>query len=377
MSFAAFHQDRAHWERLAFIELYNEYQNINRERRLQLKPVRIELTDALSFWGKWDQETRTIYLSRKLLFEKPWSHVLGVLKHEMAHQWVDERSEIKDESPHGEQFKRACERLGLPQVFSQARVDLSMQELDWREVKPEDDVSEKMLERVRKLLNLATSSNENEALSAMNRVREIYAKYNLENSSSLANFVHTYISIQKKRLSAPEQKIIGILVGHFFVQVIVGRAYDVMSGSYHRQIEIIGNRENVLMAEYVFYFLKNQSQTLTDLAAKKSPEKWAGGYRRSYHLGVLQGFDEKLSVPEEEKDGESLNISKALMLFRKDKKLDQYITTVYPRLTRLTSRSRLRDRSAYLEGQKMGRKLTLKKPISSKIHTALKFLSGC
>lgn len=336
-----------------------------------MRPAHLEILESSQFWGRWNAQTRTISLSRRLLLEHDWFHVVAVLRHEMAHQWVEE---ILGESgrPHGAGFKEGCRRLGVPQFMETAAVHLHQQTLDWRE-QPRDEVSEKMLDRVRKLLSLATSSNEHEALSAMNRVRDIYARHNLEAVATESEFVHLILNTGFKRLPVMEQKIIGILVGHFFVQVIVGRNFNVHDGGYYRFIEIIGTRSNVMMAEYVYYFLRQQVKDLT--SEKQTQSRLSPAAGRAYRLGLLQGFDDKLAGTTE--DPLTVDLQQALTVFHKNPGMDNYIRRVHPRLLNLKSQARLRDPSAYREGQKRGQKITLHKAMTdSAVSVVRHFLNG-
>lgn len=353
----------AEWERLALLELYTEYASILRERKLSMQPAALELYDSETHWGQWISETRTIRVSRKLIKSYPWFQVLGVLKHEMAHQLVEELEghQIMDEKMHGETFRDACKKLGVPDEFSKSSINLQENSLDWRDKKT-DEATERMLEKVRKLLALASSSNEHEALSAMNRVREIYARHNIEQweANKTPDFYHLVITRKSKRLETYEKKIIGILVGHFFVQVIAGQLYDASTGDRYRSIELIGNRESVLMAEYVYHFLLQQSEALVQNAGPLSRVA-----KKSYRLGVLTGFAQKLSAQETTVETQDSQLSKALVVLQNDKKRDRYISQVYPRLRTLTSARQQLDRSAYSQGQAEGRKITLNKPITT------------
>lgn len=351
------------WERLVLLELYTEYASILRERRLQLQPAALELYDSETHWGQWISETRTIRLSRKLIKTYSWFQVIGVLKHEMAHQLVEELEgqKVTDDKIHGESFKEACKKLGIPDEFSKASINLQAHNLDWRE-KKSDETTERMLEKVRKLLALATSSNEHEALAAMNRVRELYARHNIEQweSQKAPEFYHLVITRNSKRLETYEKKTIGILVGHFFVQVIAGQIFQASTGDRYRSIELIGNRESVLMAEYVYHFLIQQSEALVKNAGPLSRVS-----KKSYRLGVLNGFAQKLAAQEVAVETQDSQLSKALVVLQNDKKRDRYISQVYPRLRTLTSARQRLDRSAYSQGQAEGRKINLNKPIST------------
>ncbi len=350
------------WERRILEALYGEYRTTLAARKIQLRPAILTITDSESFWGRWHRETRTIEISRRLLLNHPWFHVVGILKHEMAHQLVDEVTRER-ETAHGEGFQRACRRLGVPEVFTGASVNLADHPLDWREGKT-DEASEKMLEKVRKLLALATSANEHEAALAMNRVREIYSKYNLEDRPK-SRFVHALISTGSKRMEIHEKKVAGILMGHFFVQVVLGQSYDTRRGEWLKHLEIIGTRENVLMAEYVYHFLVGQTEILVDQAARELGRKMDRVERKSYRLGILEGFSEKLSDAERPANTPTV-IGQALIAFKKDRELDGYIAGVYPNLRTSRSSTNNFDSGSYFAGMEAGSKITLNKPVASR-----------
>jgi len=375
----AFEVERAkkEWEKRVVLELYDEYAYIVRERRLGLKACAIALTDSDSFWAQWNPTTRVILFSRKLIENHNWFQVLSILRHEMAHQLVDEsdaRSSMEYKF-HGEQFQTACGTLGVPEEYRGATACLQSSNLDWRSEK-RDDVTEKLLEKVRKLLSLATSSNEHEALLAMSKVRELYAKYNLEEGeggSRKQRFAHLVITHGKKRMAAHQSRTISILVEHFFVQVITTRIFDAKSLEHHVGIEIVGTRENVMLAEYVYHFLIQQTDYLVSKIAKT--KLLSRVQRKSYKLGVLAGFSEKLRATEKAKtSNESLGpdtgpglIKLALAKFHKDTALERYLNNIYPRLSSNRGSSQYVDGPAFSQGQSVGRTITLNKALNNAI----------
>ncbi len=354
------------WERLAPIELYEEYKRILWRHKIKIMPATIEIFESSTVLGQWDHLTRTIRISRTLLRSHPWFHVVGVLSHEIAHQLADEQSAYRDSTAHGVAFHVACMELGVTAEFAKATGDLPQVDLNWH--KPTgDEASAKMLEKVRKLLALVTSANEHEALSAMNRVREIYAKYNLEQAErpDTPKFVCLGISTGSKRFKSHEKRIGSILVAHFFVRVINGDTYDVASGERHAMLEIFDTPENVLMAEYVYHFLVNQTQMLVADAEKSSKQRFTRRGRNSYRLGILNGFSKKLEqiATIQNTEGDTSIVSRALTVFKGDRHLDQYIHTIYPRLMSTGSGARI-DQFAFAAGHVAGHKITLNKPVT-------------
>ncbi|MFW5739766.1 MAG: DUF2786 domain-containing protein, partial [Myxococcota bacterium] len=72
-------------------ELRTAYRHINTSLfGGSLRSPTLELSTAQSWLGRWRSETRTLEIGRDLAVEQPWTLVLEVLKHEMAHQYVDE-----------------------------------------------------------------------------------------------------------------------------------------------------------------------------------------------------------------------------------------------------------------------------------------------
>lgn len=348
-------------------ELYREYQRCTLQRKLKLKPCLIQIKPHLTSWGSWDSQTRTISISKKLIMEHPWHDAIGVLRHEIAHQYVDEILTHQKTKPHGDLFLKACQKVGVPYFFTKASTHLNQHSLDWRQTQSSSP-EEKMLEKVQKLLNLASSTNENEALLAMNRVREIYARYNLEKYSSTQEgkeeFYHAVIESGRKRLHSYEQKIISLLVNHYLVEVVIGSAYNTNKQEHLRIIELIGRRENVLMAEYVYHFLSRFTQELVEQKKKSAKPKISASLLKSFHLGLLSGFDEKISEHAEKQ--ESGEIQKSIQLFRHDPELKKYLAQIHPRLINVSSQARLRDRQLFELGKQEGRKINIRRPVESR-----------
>ena len=349
-----------HWERTVLLELGREYSNICRDRALTLRPASLRLFDSESLWGQFDALTRNLSISRKLVQNHSWEKVLGVLRHEMAHQYVYENSPYEhEEKPHGDLFQQACKKIGVPAPFTKARVGFQDASLDWKEDET-DDTQERILDKVKKLLALASSKNEFEAALAMKKVQELYAQYNLDRAetSDRMQYVHHVIANGKKRQTAWEQRIISILLEYFFVEIIIIQQFDSKTGEKNQAFEMIGTRENVLMAEYVYYFLTNQVEYLLEQSSSNTRSEKA-----SFRLGLLEGFAEKLSTKSSATN--PTVITKALQKFKSDPNLKNYLKEIYPRLRLRKHSSRIIDPNAFQSGKHEGQKLVLNKPIEN------------
>jgi len=339
-------------EKIILFELRREFLEISRTRKLKFQLANVQLFDSQSKWGEYDHLTRTISISRNLVQKFSWTHVVGVLKHEMAHQWVYENYPNSDVSAHGKEFHQACEKLKLQALYCSSKVELKIDNPDFAittEINP-------LIEKVKKLMSLATSANEHEASLAATKVRELYLKYNLEQADlgKTSDVTHLSISTGKKRLSLIEKKIIAMLVEFYFVQVIVVQEFDSKTLAHYQALEVIGLKENTLMAEYVYQFLYRATKSFAGTSMK---------------LGLLDGFAQKLKTP--------ITVSTAnekALIIRAEAELEDYVHDYFPHLRSLRSSSRQISTNDYNHGVSQGRKLNLNKPISEKNRGAIKLI---
>lgn len=349
----------SHWTK----QLYREYDNILFQYGVKLRQPLIRITDVGATWGTWDAKLRCISIARRLIERHAWDVVVEILKHEMAHQWVTDHYGDGG-APHGERFLTACRRLGVADWAARASGDLPAEIVHWKERALSPD-EERLLKRAEKLLALAASANEHEALLAMQRVRELYARYNIDRirAGLKDGMVHLVVTRRQKRTSQAESMIYSLLTQFFFVKVVMGTRYDAADCCDYRIAEILGTRENVLMAEYVYHFLWNKAHALWDDYRQRHAAP--GNARPSFLLGVLVGFREKLAkqeaaasaapeVPREE--------ARALVA-RGDAELEAWVEQRYPRLSTRRFSTTYADNGSFVAGHSEGGRLTLNRPI--------------
>jgi hypothetical protein len=348
-----------------------EFNHICFTYRVKLKIPILSVRDNLTKkWGLWNPETRELFLSSSLIETQAWFVVIEVLKHEMAHQIVTDIFRV-DEA-HGVYFARACEMLGVKGWAAQPTADLPESFTDWKNTPTkETDETERLLRRVEKLLALASSSNEHEASAAMQRVQEIYARYNLDRLSFTkggaagASMVSLVISYRSKRVARHQMMIASLLNDFFFVRIIHIGQFDAATLSEHKAIEILGTRENVLMAEYVYYFLNRRLDALWK--NYRSVNEVYGRLKSSYLVGLLSGFRETLErttiVNEDNPQGPPTSVTAIVAM--KDYQLEGFVSFRYPRLTNFRRSGGGYDSRLYEEGKAEGRRIVIHKGITS------------
>ncbi|MEC8894964.1 MAG: DUF2786 domain-containing protein, partial [Planctomycetota bacterium] len=161
--------ERAWLKRLAWHFDHVNYQYLG----CALKRPLFILGDSKKKLGSWDGNRRTLMISRHHILCHDWETVVDTLRHEMAHQYVQEHLGLGAAAPHGREFRDACELL---------RCDPAAKADGAAMGKLEDSPAEKdrKLGRIKELLALAGSPNEHEAATAMRLAQKYLLKYNLD-----------------------------------------------------------------------------------------------------------------------------------------------------------------------------------------------------
>lgn len=337
----------AELERLALQNLASTWEELNATffRRLMRRPV-IALGDGASL-GRWLRTGRTIELSRSLLLEHGWGAAVEVLKHEMAHQWVDEVLGLSDQRAHGPAFQEVCVERGIDPRASGLPAASSAASTDHR-----------MLERVAKLLALAQSSNEHEAQAAMAAAQRLMLRHNIELCTSRAERAYSFRHLGKPtgRVSEHERILAAIIGDHFFVGPIWVPVWRPLEGKRGSVLEICGTLENLELAEYVHGFLLATGDRLwreyrRAHALKRDAE------RRTFLSGVMSGFRDKLRAEKQKHEREGL-------VWVGDGDLDAYFKQRHPRIR--WTRYAGGDRSdAFHHGRQAGGQIVLHRGVRS------------
>jgi hypothetical protein len=314
----------------------------------QLRTPTLALSDSERFLGRWTSDLRRIEMGRAFVLGHRWTLVVEVLKHEMAHQFVDEVLGVRDQTAHGAVFQRVC---------AERRIDPRAAGLP--EEGPSSDEGAPratILARVSKLLALAQSPNEHEAQAAMNLAQKLMLEHNLGELEAKRR--RAYIS---RELGEPmgrlEESIalIGVVLrDHFFVEIIQLRVWRPREGSRGTVLEATGTADNVAMAEYVYSFLHHTAEALWE--QHKRAHKIKGDRdRRAYRAGVITGFLEKLRVEQRSNEQKGL-------VWVGDPALTEHYRARYPRISTVRTGGS-GSAEARSHGHEAGKKLVLRKGV--------------
>lgn len=307
----------------------------------RLRPAVLRLTDS-AVLGRWISGERTLELSRSLVLERPWGEVVEVLRHELAHQFVEEVLGVRDEPPHGPTFQRVCaERAIDPRAVGRP------------EAVEGDPETARMVDKIRRLLALAGSPNQHEAELAMRRAQELMLKHQLSLGSAERRYVFRHLGTPARRKSAAEGYVGGLLAEHFFVEAIWVEVFDPREGVTKRVLEVCGSPANVDMAEYVHAYLMQTAERLWREA--RAASRLRPGDRAAFMAGVIGGFADKLKGARAEQRGQGL-------VWVGDPGLATYFRRRHPRTRSGSARYTTRWAAAEA-GRAEGQKVVLHRPL--------------
>ncbi len=330
--------------------LASEWESINGTYfRFSLRKPVFKLSDTRTQLGQWNPSVRSLEISRPLVLEHAWTVVVEVLKHEVAHQFVDEVMRV-EEAPHGPVFQRVCAELG---IAGSARAELPTPEHDNA---PENRV----VQRIRKLLALAQSPNQNEAEAAATAARKLMLRFNIETvheERAQSRYGHRHLGQPSGRVLEHDRRLALILTTYFFVDGLWVPAYRPREGKRGSVLEICGLEENLAMAEHVHAFLSQTAQRLWE-AYRRETGRTSNRDRQAFLAGVMVGFEEKLAAQSREFQEQGL-------VWVPAPELSDFVRRRYPR-TQTVRRGGARRNEAYAQGQEAGGNIVLSKPVESR-----------
>ncbi|MEC8934449.1 MAG: DUF2786 domain-containing protein, partial [Planctomycetota bacterium] len=318
------------------------------------RPV-FRIGDSKKKLGSWDGNRRTLMISRDHILDHEWEAVLETLRHEMAHQYVQEHLGLGAAAPHGKEFQDACGLLRCDPAAKAGTASMG---------KLEDSAADKdrRLGRIKELLALAGSPNEHEAATAMRLAQKYLLKYNLEfeDLAGKRDYGFRYLGDCASRVQEYQYVLSNILQEYFFVLAIWTYSYDPSRDKPGKRLQICGTKQNLEIASYVYAYVTGASEPLwTAHKASTATKKKLRGTRLQYLAGLLQGLKQKL-----ERQKDTLEQEQGLVWVG-DTRLTEYYRHLNPRIRSVSGSGVARSRS-YADGVRDGRKLNIRRGVGGK-----------
>jgi len=318
-------------------------------------PLDFVIFEHEKFLGEYDPNYYQIKINKNLIFHSNDHHLRNILRHELAH-YITHIIFGLEVQAHGKEFQSVCQRFNFSKEISSASVELN--KLSGTHSTLEET---KILNKIKKLLRLSQSDNEYEATLATQKANDLLKAHNinfLESTDEEKNNETTLLRVMEtKKITSKHQAIYKIL-HHFYVSPVF--SYGVKSKS----LEIIGERQNVLCAEYIAHFL---DKTLEQLYSRERKKSGITGTRakNSFMLGIAEGFCEKLSSNNQKEatdNNDLISLQQALQI---------HLNRVYPNIRGRQSKEKKLDTKARLLGKQQGKNISISPGITNKLKQKL------
>ncbi len=324
------------------------------QRQQHSYPIKVVIYNHRVMLGYFDASFYELGFHECLMHAKK-DQLHNIIRHELAHYmtFIEYGHTVE---PHAAEFKLFCKKMNWDESVSKASMELDLQQM---KIEKEE---RGVLRRVKKLMALANSSHQNESEQALIKSQQLLVKHHLE--SSYAHFEQEekvfMKRIMKQKKETAKMRAIATILQTFFVSVIYSRGTD---GTC---LEIVGEAENLEIADYVASVLDLEFERLWDVAKQTSKLKGALA-KNSFLLGIAKGYCNKIKALKQHYAADAVQ---ALMVL--EKKLIDARDVVYPKLSSKTSYGGHCPHASGL-GEKMGRALNInpglqKKSDQSRLH---------
>jgi len=310
-------------------------------------PIHIVIFEKQNKLGYFDPHTYQIGLNLELIYTAKENVLKDILRHEFAH-YLCFLMYPQTTKAHGPEFKEICDHYGWNDSISKASMSIEFANHE----KVGNLQSEKLISKIKALLNLASSENEHEAELATLKANQLLLKHNISHYDFQANDKKTYTHtiLTSKRKNAKLSCIYDILK-HFMVRPIF------IHGRGEIALEVSGSFESIELAEYVGHFLDRQLEQMWKEA--KSEKLKGQKAKNSFFHGIAFGYDHKMQNIKDE-----LKPMEQTALINIEKDLDQLMNKIYRRLSHSASSASF-DSNAFQKGKESGKNLTINKSVKN------------
>lgn len=315
-----------------------------------LYPLHVVVFEKEELLGYFDADSYQIGIHKQMMYTAKQAVLRDLIRHEIAH-YITYIDYGITEHAHGEEFKKTCERFSWEKNVSLASVDISE-----TNVKLEGDLaSEKVINKIKKLLSLAASSNSHEAELATLKANQLLLRHNLSFSSDSPDdelLVVKKVKEQKRRDGKLQ------CIYHILQTFLVRPVFNYGKGKVY--LEVAGTKSNVSLAQYICDFLSQELDRLWVAAKGANPELRGTTHKNSFFNGLSDGYVSKFSS-----SINNFSPTEKLALIKIEKDLNSKIQKLYRRLSSTSFSSAQFNKGSHSLGVEAGRKLTIHRGIDN------------
>jgi Protein of unknown function (DUF2786)/SprT-like family len=339
-------------------EIVNNEMNLKMDKsRIHYKgilyPLNIVVFEDNSRLGYFDSRSYELGLSKKLMYLAHDDVLKNVIRHELAHFMC--YLLYGPQILHGEEFHLTCKSFGWgADVYgAYANIEIENSKI-LNSLQEENEKSEKLLARLKKLLALASSSNIHERELATLKANQLLLEHNLDLSKTKSEKTDEIVYV-KRVLSATRKGAKHLAIYEILKTFFVSPVFNHGQGVFY--LEVIGDRSSVELADYVAHFLDLELEVLWREIKKENPTLKGISGKNSFFNGVAKGYVEKIQK-------QKSTLASGMDLVAIEKNMKNSLKIVYPRIGHSGYSGGTHNSDAHNAGKMKGNNLAIRPGIS-------------
>jgi hypothetical protein len=314
-----------------------------------LYPLNIVVFEDNTRLGYFDSRSYELGLSKKLMYQAKNEVLKNILRHELAHFMC--YLLMGPRVLHGEEFHTVCKSFGWgPEVYA-AYANI---ELENNKTEDENEKTKKLLDRLKKLLALASSDNVHEREQATLKANQLLLEHNLDLSKSETS--EDEIVYVKRVLEATRKNSKHVAIYEILKTFFVSPVFNHGRGVFY--LEVIGDQTSVQLADYVAHFLDIEFEVIWKQTQKENPRLKGKSSKNSFFNGVAKGYVEKI-------EKQKSTLATGMDLVAIEKNIQQNLHIVYPRIGHSSLSGGIHNADAHNIGKIKGSNLSIKPALNS------------
>lgn len=313
--------------------------------------IKILVHESSNEIGLYHPGKNLITLDKKLILLGNDKIVKETLYHELAHHL---NYTIYESYDHDKQFRKYCKILKVPGAAKIRNSELVAEEKN-----------SALFDKIKKLLKLGSSSNVNEAESALRKANDLLLQHNISNFESIENSKDIYMApALKVRRYSQKERTIDNIVSNFNVFTIWSQTETkrcpfsgFLRDKGYQELQLSGDKVSVEVALWVASFLNSELDRLWNSAKKEFGLKGVRA-KNSFFSGVSVGYKIKNSQLQKTEEMAEKSLIIKNNVAERAKKL------IYKKVKTTTSRGGI-DPSGYDAGLSAGSNLKINPVIGS------------
>jgi hypothetical protein len=231
-------------------------------------------------------------------------------------------------------------------------------------------IDQKIIDKLKKLLALSASDNENEATLAMKKAEELMREHNLSVADVALDGSGAHVSSAEVFGLTKTSQTWEISLGSFIAQAFNGRAIRTKNSNGWSFTFVAGKTDLILITD-LFERLRTTTKRMSQAyvtSVRDLTNVHGKSLHNSYRMGIVHTIHKRLeclkqnTAPTDNRN--EFGMTGTALMAIKDKAVDQRVNRIFPRIKSIKTNTSISNGQAYRQGQTDGNNVSLHRSVS-------------